>query len=119
MPASDIPLELQCAAQAALVWLNEQHDTEYDLTGVVDIDDDINLSAPFEIGLILCDGEICLREQVRITATGDTFQCERVAQAPSTIPPLLDPPVGIRQGWLDKQLAQYEFVLLLFYRGLW
>jgi hypothetical protein len=35
------------------------------------------------------------------------------------IPPLLDPPVGVRREWLDRQLEQHEFVLLLFYRGLW
>ena len=35
------------------------------------------------------------------------------------IPPLLDPPEGVRRSWLDDELAKHEFVLLLFYRGLW
>ena len=35
------------------------------------------------------------------------------------VPTLLDPPVGVRRTWLDDQLTKHDFILLLFYRGLW
>ena len=35
------------------------------------------------------------------------------------IPPLLDPPIGVRTGWLNAQLDKHKFVVLVFYRGLW
>jgi len=41
------------------------------------------------------------------------------AQAQPDIPPLLDPPGGLRSKWLDAQLDKFEFVVLLYYRGLW
>lgn len=119
MPPNDVPLQLQPAAQAALKWINAKFSTQYELTGVVDVDDEADVSAPVELGLILCDGDVCLREQVRITPADDAFQFELIAQAPKAIPPLLDPPPGIREGWMDKQLENHEFILLLFYRGLW
>ena len=31
----------------------------------------------------------------------------------------LDPPPGLRARWLDEQLEQHDFLLLLFYRGRW
>ena len=33
--------------------------------------------------------------------------------------PLLDPPAGVRTGWLDDVLQKYSFVVLVFYRGFW
>ena len=33
--------------------------------------------------------------------------------------PLLDPPPGVRAGWLDDVLPKYSFVVLVFYRGFW
>jgi len=42
-----------------------------------------------------------------------------VESATPGIPPLLDPPEGIRSTWIDEQLKKYEFIVLLYYRGLW
>jgi hypothetical protein len=114
-----IPTKLVSATDAALLWVNNQRSTNYELTGVVDVDEDVNIAEPFELGLILCDGEICIREQVCVTGSGDAYQFDFVEQAPPAIPPLLDPPQGVRKGWLEAQLQKYEFVLLLYYRGLW
>ena len=50
---------------------------------------------------------------------GDGFRFSFVEAAVRDIPPLLDPPVGVRSQWLAGQLKKHEFVLLLFYRGLW
>jgi len=78
---------------------------------------------------VLCDGNSCDREQVLVTPVAGTpvagttvdsrYEFSLVAQAPREIPTLLDPPVGVRQNWLDTVLAKHDFVLLLFYRGLW
>ncbi|MDG2277969.1 MAG: hypothetical protein P8L31_08395 [Pseudomonadales bacterium] len=59
---------------------------------MVDVDEGVNVAEPCELGLILCDGEICIREQVRVTASGDTYQFDFVEQAAPAIPLLLDPP---------------------------
>jgi hypothetical protein len=72
-----------------------------------------------EFGLVLCDGEVCAREQVRITPTADGYQFKLVETGQREIPSLLDPPEGVRRQWLDSVLAKHEFVVLLFYRGLW
>jgi hypothetical protein len=115
----NIPDHLAPAAQAALLWINNARASEYSLTGLVDADDIETVGEPFEFGLVLCDGEICAREQVRVVPDGDAFHFDFVEESEPDIPPLLDPPVGVRREWLDRQLEQHEFVLLLFYRGLW
>lgn len=115
----DIPVHLRSIAADAVDWFNSEHDSTFELTGVVGADQIHKTDEPFEIGLVLCDGEICACEQVRVSplTNGNRFSLV-VKQAPA-IPPLLDPPEGIRSGWLDKVLADHEFVLLLYYRGLW
>ena len=118
-PPENIPDHLAPAAQAALVWINNARASEYALTGLVDVDGIESADEPFEFGLVLCDGEICAREQVRVVPNGDAFQFDFAAESEPDIPPLLDPPVGVRREWLDRQLEQHEFVLLLYYRGLW
>ena len=115
----DIPGHLVPAAEAALSWVNDAHATNYSLTGLVDVDEGVNIAKPFELGLILCDGELCMRDQVRVAPDGEAYQFDFVDEAAPDIPPLLDPPEGLRKEWLDKQLEKHEFVLLLFYRGLW
>ena len=73
----------------------------------------------YELGLVLCDGEICAREQIRVAPSGDGFQFSFVDAAEREIPPLLDPPEGVRSGWLEAEMARHKFLVLLFYRGLW
>ena len=115
----DISIHLAPVVKAALSWVNESQGTNYSLTGLVDVDDVDDLTRPFEFGLVLCDGELCMRAQLHVTPDGNTFQFGYVEEAAPDIPPLLDPPPGIRSEWLDRQLQKYEFILLLYYRGLW
>ncbi len=115
----DIPTQLVPVAQAALSWVNDVRATSYSLTGLVDVDEAENADEPFELGLVLCDGELCRREQVRVAPEGEAYHFDFVAEAAPDVPPLLDPPEGVRKEWLDRQLQNHEFVLLLYYRGLW
>jgi hypothetical protein len=61
---------------------------------------------------VLCDGEICTCEQLQIYLELDLYSFSYEPQASPDIPPLLDPPEGIRAGWLDQQLGKFEFVVL-------
>ncbi len=115
----DIPEHLGPATRAALSWINLQRASNFSLTGIIGADDVVRADAPFEVGLVLCDGEICARKQIHIIPDGVSYQFEMADEAQPDIPPLLDPPAGVRREWLDKQLGKYEFVLLLYYRGLW
>ena len=118
---SDIPESLREPAEAALQWINASRAQPSELTGLVDYDSGLNAASgeSFEMGLVLCDGNICDREQVRVTPVDGSFQFDLVEEAPREIPTLLDPPVGVRQDWLDSVLGRHKFVVLLFYRGLW
>ena len=118
----DIPSELRRPAAAAVRWLNAERGTEFELTGVVDFEAALARQAsdqPYELGLVLCDGERCAREQVRGEFVESEYRFRLVDATDSAIPPLLDPPQGVRRGWLHEQLSRHEFVLLLFYRGRW
>ena len=120
----EIPLALQPAARAALAWINRERGAQFELTGLVDPEQALSAdpAAPMELGLVLCQGDVCLREQVRIQRNGDGFQVAAVQPDEAddaVIPPHLDPPAGVRSGWLDEQLAKHAFVVLVFYRGFW
>jgi len=119
--AHEVPAELQPAVEAALAWINRERGANFRLTGLVDGEEAMRRDAerPMELGLVLCDGELCQREQVRIEPTGHGFSISAVEAGEASIPPLLDPPLGLRAGWLDDQLEKHDFILLLFYRGLW
>lgn len=117
----EIPAALRPPAEAALAWINQTQATDYELTGLVDHEQAMQAEPgqPFDLGLVLCDGEICAREQVQVQPDGDSYQFRLLEAAAREIPPLLDPPPGVRSQWLDDVLGRHEFVLLLFYRGLW
>ena len=120
MQAEDeLPESLKSPALAGVDWINKKNNTNYELTGLVGVEDVNNINAPFQLGLILCDGEICAREQVLCTPTEKGYTYEHLEVAAPDIPPLLDPPVEIRSKWIDEQLRKYEFIVLLYYRGLW
>lgn len=108
-------------AEAAVAWLNKDRGTNFHLTGLVDNETTApaQIGDVSEMGLVLCDADICAREQVRVVKTATGFDVSAAATTDSLIPPLLDPPIGIRSQWLDDQLAKFDFVLLLFYRGRW
>ncbi len=116
-----IPPSLREPIAAALDWINTTQSTHYQVTGIVDEQQAHNSTAgsEYEIGLVLCDGEICKCERIRIQTTHDGFNFSFSEVKRAEVPALLDPPAGIRSTWLDKQLQEYEFLLLLFYRGLW
>ncbi len=117
----DIPVELQPAASAALLWINAKQGANYKLTGLVDPD----LSwqpkdgAPTEMALVLCDDDTCAREQVRIQLQGEGYQIAAIEAEESLIPPHLDPPANVRGTWLEDAMRKHQFVVLVFYRGFW
>ena len=117
----DIPQPLRAPANAAVDWINRTQQQNFELTGVVDYENALRAAAdePIELGIVLCDGEICTREQVQIIPTNSDYEVNLQEAVARDIPPLLDPPEGVRTKWLQEQLNKYEFVLLLFYRGLW
>ena len=117
----EIPAELRPAADAALAWINREQRSQFRLTGLVNAEEAIDRGAeqPLELGLVLCQGEICRRAQVRVEPTGEGFAVSAAEAETSLLPPLLDPPLGVRENWLDDQLEKHDFILLLYYRGLW
>ena len=117
----DIPKSLQEPVAGALLWVNSQENASFELTGLLDADaaEGTTANEPFELGLVLCDGEICDRQQILFTPADNGYSYSYVAEGERDIPELLDPPAGVRASWLDDVLKKHEFVLLLFYRGLW
>ena len=117
-----IPRALAPASEAALAWLNARRHSDFHLTGVVDPDEteaQLARGEPLALQLVLCEADICLRETVRVELRNGGFEFSEVAAEEGHVPAELDPPAGTRSGWLDEQLAQYAFVVLLFYRGFW
>ncbi len=115
------PRELQAASEAALEWINATHGSCYEITGVIDAEDTVARAreGSFELGLVLCDGDVCAREQVVVERSAVGFRVSAAHVDDPLIPPLLDPPIGVRTGWLNAQLDKHKFVVLVFYRGLW
>ena len=115
----DIPKDLQIALDGAVDWINVKYETSFELTGLADTKTPTDVETPFELGVVLCDGEICDRKQIRFRPSAAGFEFSVLDLAEPSVPALLDPPEGNRVGWLDQQLEKFEFVLLLYYRGLW
>ncbi len=116
-----IPAELKPAAEAALAWINNERGAQFEITALVDPETATRQEAgqPIELGLVLCDGDQCRREQVLVEPTGQGFGVRAIDAVSPVIPPHLDPPVGAREGWLEGELGKHAFIVLLFYRGLW
>lgn len=121
-----IPDHLQAQAEAARAWFSETEGSAFKLTGVVDPAD----APPDETGdplqLILCgtrDGqEVCLRESFDVRAAASGFDVRLLDDPPpalGSVAPELDPPAGMRQGWLDDVIGRHAFTVVLFYRGFW
>ena len=116
-----VPDNIATPVDAALEFIRAKRGDGFDITGIVDPLDafEIEKTEPIELGLILCDGEICIREQVLLTKVGENWAVSEADQEDSLIPAHLDPPAGVRLDWLQRQIDDYSFVLLLYYRGLW
>ena len=131
-----IPQQLKPEANAALAWLNAARGTSYKISGVVDPDETIaarDRDDGYELGLVLCQDDLCLREQIAIHRTGRTGPTDSgfdlsLVKAPASNgrrdgkldpPAELDPAPGARDGWLDDRLSEHRFTVVLFYRGFW
>ena len=115
-----IPEALRTEVGAALAWLAAEQGRRFELTGVVDPElAERAAGAVHDLTLIVCDGDLCLREQLRVRPDGAGFQFSRAGAAREDPPATLDPLPGVRTGWLDGVLAQHAFVVLVFYRGFW
>jgi len=120
----EIPVELRPEVEAALAFINAERGGDFRVTGIVDPDDALKrrgAAQGFDLSLVLCQGDLCLKERVHVSRDGRDIRCTLpTATASSDDPPAhLDPPVGTRVGWLAEQLERHAFVVLLFYRGFW
>ncbi len=116
----EIPDGLREEVGAALAWLNAKRGRSFAVSGVVDPElAEAARGAAHDLTLILCDGDLCVREQVRVRAGAGGFEISSSDVASEDPPPELDPKPGARLGWLDAALAQHAFVVLVFYRGFW
>ena len=128
-----IPEAFADEAEAARSWFAHQQSADFALTAIVDPQDVLSHHADTgarELELILCGQqagqELCLRERFIVRSEGDGYEVTHLAEPPQdptaatsigSPAPMLDPPVGVRAGWLDSVLPQYAFVVLVFYRG--
>ena len=115
-----IPAALRPEVDAALAWLNAAQGRKFELTGIVD--PELAAQAGGEahaLSLILCEGGLCVREQLRVRPRAGGFEFTSAGATREDPPAELDPPPGVRQGWLEGVLAQHAFAVLVFYRGFW
>ena len=116
----EIPDSLRPEVDAAVAWLNAEEGTHFTVTGLVDPAPALRAAgAAHDLGLILCEGDRCVREQLRVRPQGGGFAISRAVEERVDPPPEIDPPPGARLGWLETRLAQHAFVVLVFYRGFW
>jgi len=116
----EIPEALAPEVGAALAWINAEQGRRFALTGVVDPEvAERSDGKPHDLTLILCDGDLCVREQVRVRPGRGGFEISSAEAAGEDPPAELDPKPGARVGWLDAALAKHAFVVLVFYRGFW
>jgi hypothetical protein len=124
-----IPTHLVDEAEAARAWFSRERGSEFKLTGIVDPQDvparDLGTQAR-QLQLILCgtrDGQdVCLRERFEVKLAETAFEVTLLEDSTPGLgspAPLLDPPVGVRAGWLQSILERHAFVVLVFYRGFW
>ncbi len=124
-----IPASLVNEAEAARAWFARERGTEFKLTGIVDPEEVRERDSEThsrQLQLILCgsrDGQdVCLRERFEVKPARAGFDVTLLEDSTPDVgspAPLLDPPVGVRTGWLKQVLAQHSFVVLVFYRGFW
>ena len=124
-----IPANLADEAEAARAWFARDRGTEFKLTGIVDpeeVRERDDETQTRQLQLILCgnrDGQdVCLRERFEVKPGSEGFEVTLLEDSTPDVgspAPLLDPPIGVRAGWLNRVLAEHSFVVLVFYRGFW
>jgi len=122
-----IPKNLAAPAEAARAWFSQDSGSEFKLTGIVDPEDVVvSDSGPIALQLILCgsrDGQdVCLKERFDVTPSAGSFDVSYLKDSEPEIgspAPLMDPPVGIREDWVENILPKHKFIVLVFYRGFW
>ncbi len=115
-----VPETLRPEVDAALVWVNAEQGRSFKLSGVVDPEGAERAGgAAHALTLILCEGDLCVREQLQVRMGGAGFEFGRADAAREDPPAALDPLPGVRAGWLDGALAKHAFLVLVFYRGFW
>jgi hypothetical protein len=124
-----VPVHLTAHAEAARAWFSETEGSEFELTGIVDpgaAPAESPGPAASELQLILCGErggrEVCLRERFSVSEVDGAFDVTLLRDETPEVgspAPLLDPPAGVRAGWLDQVLPKHAFTVLLFYRGFW
>ncbi len=118
----EIPQELRAGVDAALSFWNQRQPEPFKLTGVIDPDRVMAARTPdaeFELPLVLCRGDLCIRESFLLRPTLSGFDVRHADTAAADPPGEVDPLPGARIGWLDEVLAKHDFALIHFYRGLW
>jgi hypothetical protein len=116
----EIPAALHAEVDAALAWINATQQRRFKVTGLVDPETaERAVGATHDLTLILCEGDVCVREQVRVRAASGGFDFSAADSAHDDPPAPFDPPPGARTDWLDRALATHAFVVLIFYRGFW
>jgi len=116
----EIPDALRPEVAAALDWLEAEQGCRFAVSGVVDPEAaEQARGAAHDLTLILCEGDRCLREQLRVEPGAAGFAFARSGARREDPPAELDPAPGVRGGWLGGVLAQHAFVVLVFYRGFW
>ena len=124
-----IPAHLVDEAEAARAWFSRERGSAFKLTGIVDpgdVPERESATGARQLQLILCgtqDGQdVCLRERFEVRPASTGFEVTLLADSTPEVgspAPLLDPPQGVRAGWLPQTLARHAFVVLVFYRGFW
>lgn len=122
-----IPSHLASASEAARAWFSSAQGTDFKITGIVDPDPvEQTEKGSTDLQLILCghqEGQdVCLRERFHVVRGPEGLDVEHIADTDpklGSVAPKLDPPAGIRSGWLDQAMGKHAFVVLLFYRGFW
>ena len=118
-----IPKELLPRAEAAVAWFNDSSvadGTTFSVTGILDAE--AALTGSDELKLILCGGNRCEQRSFHVTGSDGQWTIEfsdHIGKREDSPQAELDPPPGVRLGWLDSVLSQHAFVVLLFYRGFW
>ena len=107
----DIPKNLQTTLDGAVDWINTKYQANFELTGLADTKIPTDIKTRFELGVVLCDGEICDRKQIAFQPSETGFEFSVIDLVEPAVPPLLDPPEGNRVGWLDQQLEKFDWFL--------